>query len=84
MNCRYAAGAGMPFMLAARRAVPFLYFYSGMHADYHGPGDSPDKIDVEKLARISRLMFYVGVAVANADRRPQWDPARFARLVPRR
>jgi Zn-dependent M28 family amino/carboxypeptidase len=67
-----------------QRAIPFLYFYSGMHADYHGLGDSPDKIDAEKLARISRFMFYVGLAVANADTRPQWDPDRFARLVPRR
>lgn len=54
-----------------RRAIPFLYFYSGMHADYHGPGDSPEKIDVEKVARISRLMFLVGLAVANADARPR-------------
>lgn len=67
-----------------RRAIPFLYFYSGMHADYHGRGDSPDKIDVEKTARISRLMFHVGLAIANADARPRWDPERFARLVPRR
>jgi hypothetical protein len=67
-----------------QRGIPFLYFYSGMHADYHGPGDSPDKIDVEKLARISRLMFYVGVSIANADTRPQWDPDSYARLVPRR
>ena len=67
-----------------QRAIPFLYFYSGMHADYHGPGDSPDRIDVEKLARISRLMFYIGVSVANADTRPQWDPDRYARLAPRR
>lgn len=67
-----------------RRAIPFLYFYSGMHADYHGRDDSPDKIDVEKTARISRLMFYIGLAVANADTRPGWDPGSFARLVPRR
>jgi Zn-dependent M28 family amino/carboxypeptidase len=67
-----------------RRAIPFLYFYSGMHSDYHGRGDSPDKIDVEKTARISRLMFYVGLSVANADARPHWDPDRLARQVPRR
>lgn len=67
-----------------QRAIPFLYFYSGMHADYHGPGDSPEKIDVEKMARISRLLFYVGLSVANADTRPRWDPGSFARLVPRR
>jgi hypothetical protein len=64
-----------------RRGIPFLYFYSGMHPDYHRPSDSADKIDAEKLARISRLMFYVGLEVANKDRRPQWDPDRYARLV---
>jgi len=67
-----------------RRGIPFLYFYSGMHPDYHGMGDSPDKIDAEKLARISRLMFYIGLRVANADTRPRWDPDSYARLVPRR
>jgi Zn-dependent M28 family amino/carboxypeptidase len=64
-----------------RRGIPFLYFYSGMHPDYHRPSDSADKIDVEKLARISRLMFYVGLEVANENRRPQWDPDRYSRLV---
>lgn len=67
-----------------QRGVPFLYFYSGMHADYHGLGDSADKIDVEKLARISRFMFYVGLSVANAARRPQWDADRYTDLVPQR
>ena len=64
-----------------QKGIPFLYFYSGMHADYHRPSDSPEKIDVEKLARIARLMFYVGIEVANAKTRPRWDPGRYARLV---
>jgi len=64
-----------------RRGIPFLYFYSGMHPDYHRPSDSADKIDAEKLARISRLMFYVGLEVANKNTRPQWDPDRQGRLV---
>lgn len=67
-----------------QRGIPFLYFYTGMHADYHRPTDTPDKIDVEKLARIGRLMFYVGLRVANAERQPQWVSGRYARLVRRR
>lgn len=66
-----------------QKGIPFLYFYSGMHADYHRPSDSAEKIDFEKLARISRLMFYVGLEIANADRRPQWDAESYRRLVPR-
>ena len=55
-----------------------------MHADYHGPGDSSEKIDVEKLARISRLMFFVGLSVANADARPRANLDRYAETTPLR
>ena len=67
-----------------QKGIPFLYFYSGIHDDYHRPSDSADKINYEKLSRISRLMFYVGLEVANAEKRPQWDPDRFKILVPSR
>jgi Zn-dependent M28 family amino/carboxypeptidase len=66
------------------KGIPFLYFYSGKHEDYHRLSDSADKIDYEKLARISRMMFYVGLEVANANKRPQWDTARYKSLVPSR
>ena len=33
----------------ARKGVPILFFFSGTHADYHRPSDSPDRIDAEKL-----------------------------------
>lgn len=67
-----------------RKGIPFLYFYSGMHADYHRPSDSADKIGYEKLTRISRLLFHTGLAVANAGERPRWNEESFRRLVPRR
>lgn len=66
-----------------RKGIPFLYFHSGMHTDYHRPTDSAEKIDCEKTARIARLMFYVGLEVANADRRPTWDEESYRRLVRR-
>jgi hypothetical protein len=61
--------------------VPALFFFNGTHADYHGPGDSPDKIDAEKEARIVRLIFHVVAAVANAPARPKWNPESFKKIV---
>jgi len=58
----------------ARRGVPILFFFNGTHPDYHRVSDSPDKIDVEKEARIIKLAFYVGLEVANAAQRPRWSP----------
>jgi hypothetical protein len=65
----------------ARRGVPILFFFNGTHPDYHRPSDSPDKIDAEKLARVAQLMFWVGLEVANAPQRPQWDPESYRRYV---
>jgi hypothetical protein len=65
----------------ARKGVPILFFFSGTHADYHRPGDSVDKIDTEKSARIVKLVFYLGLEVANAAERPKWNPDSFKRIV---
>jgi Peptidase family M28 len=35
--------------------VPAVFLSTGDHPDYHEPGDTPDKIDVEKLSRVVRL-----------------------------
>ena len=31
----------------AAKKIPVLFFFSGLHSDYHKPGDTPDKIDGE-------------------------------------
>ena len=54
------------------RGVPFLMFFNGLHADYHRPSDTVDRIDAEKAARIVRLAFYTGLAAADAPARPAW------------
>lgn len=65
----------------ARKGVPILFFFSGTHPDYHRPGDSVDKIDVEKESRIVKLVFYLGLDVANAAARPKWNPDSYKRIV---
>ncbi|MGH7520065.1 MAG: M28 family peptidase [Gemmatimonadales bacterium] len=65
----------------ARKGVPVLFFFSGTHRDYHEPGDSPDTIDAEKESRVARLIFYLGLEVANAPGRPRWNPDSYRRIV---
>ena len=65
----------------ARKGVPILFFFSGTHPDYHRPGDSPDKIDAEKESRVARLIFYLGLDVANTPARPKWNPDSYKRIV---
>jgi Zn-dependent M28 family amino/carboxypeptidase len=65
----------------ARRGVPALFFFNGVHTDYHQPSDSPDRIDTEKEARVVRLIYHVAAAVANATARPTWNPESYQKIV---
>jgi Zn-dependent M28 family amino/carboxypeptidase len=65
----------------ARKGVPILFFFNGTHADYHHVGDSPEKIDAEKESRIVKLVFYLGLEVANAAERPRWNPDSYKQIV---
>jgi peptidase M28-like protein len=65
----------------ARKGVPILFFFNGVHPDYHRVTDSPDKIDSEKESRILRLLYYLGREVAGAPQRPKWNPASYREIV---
>jgi len=65
----------------ARKGVPILFFFNGVHPDYHQVSDSPDKIDTEKLSRIAQLVFYLGQEIANAPSRPKWNPESYDKIV---
>ena len=38
------------------KRVPTLFFFSGLHADYHRPTDTWEKIEVEGTVRLLRLI----------------------------
>jgi hypothetical protein len=65
----------------ARKGVPILFFFNGVHPDYHQVTDSPDKIDSEKESRILRLLYYLGRAVGDAPARPKWNPESYREIV---
>lgn len=52
------------------RGVPVLFFFSGLHADYHKPSDTWDRIDGEAAARVVRLAYRVVDDLASLKERP--------------
>ncbi|RMH23441.1 MAG: M28 family peptidase, partial [Gemmatimonadetes bacterium] len=65
----------------ARQGIPILFFFNGVHEDYHRPSDEVDKIDFDKASRVARLIFYLGAELANRDARPEWDPEAYRQVV---
>lgn len=53
-----------------KHSIPFVFFFTGTHEDYHGVGDEPHKIDYDRMARIVRLIFGTAWQVANQAHRP--------------
>lgn len=62
-----------------RAGRPVLFFFTGVHADYHRPGDTWDKINAAGLASVTALASRVVSAVAAARTVPHYvkiDPPR--------
>ncbi len=53
-----------------KHGIPFIFFFTGTHEDYHGVDDEPHKIAYDRMARITRLIFATAWQVANQDERP--------------
>jgi len=54
------------------KLVPVLFFFSGLHADYHRPSDTWDKIESGEAAKLLRMVAEVTTRLANGDERPQY------------
>ena len=51
----------------AKNGVPAIFYFNGLHEDYHRPGDTPDKINYELLAKRAQLIFFTAWEMANRD-----------------
>ena len=56
------------------KKVPFLFFSTGEHSDYHTPGDIPEKIDAVRAAAIMRVAVAVARDAATRSDPPAWSP----------
>lgn len=57
----------------AKHGIPAIFFFSGVHEDYHKPTDTPDKLNFEKTATIARLAFHTAWDLANREDRIRVD-----------
>lgn len=71
------SGRDHPLQLFARsdhynfvkKDIPVLFFTTGLHTDYHTPGDVIEKIDFKKMELVTRTMYEIGLTVANKKNR---------------
>ncbi len=54
------------------KKIPVLFFFSGLHSDYHKPSDTWEKIDPESAARLLGVVGKTGEELADADERPSF------------
>jgi hypothetical protein len=57
----------------AKHNIPVIFYFSGVHEDYHKPGDDTEKILFDKMAVIARLVFYTAWEVANRNEKLRVD-----------
>jgi hypothetical protein len=54
------------------KKIPVLFFFSGLHTDYHKPSDTYDKINAEGAIKVASLAFGMMDRVANDNERPAY------------
>jgi Zn-dependent M28 family amino/carboxypeptidase len=57
----------------ARKGIPIIFYFDGVHEDYHRPGDEPQKIDYEKMQRVTRTVYVTLWEIAIRPTRPKVD-----------
>ncbi len=53
----------------AKNGVPVIFYFTGVHEDYHRPGDDVEKILFDKQAPIVKLVFYTAWELVNREER---------------
>lgn len=51
----------------ARKGVPIIFFFDGIHKDYHRPSDTVEKINFDLMEKRARFIFLNAWEMANRD-----------------
>ncbi len=57
----------------AKNNIPVIFYFNGTHEDYHQHTDTVDKINFDKIKKITQLIFYTTWDLANRDQRVKVD-----------
>jgi len=53
----------------AKNGIPAIFFFNGVHADYHRTTDTVEKINFDKMEKVGRLIFHTTWELANREDR---------------
>ena len=53
----------------AKNNIPVIFYFNGLHEDYHKTTDTIEKINFQKIETIARLVFLTAWELANRDKR---------------
>ncbi|RDK87124.1 M28 family metallopeptidase [Marinirhabdus gelatinilytica] len=53
----------------AKNNIPIIFYFNGVHEDYHKPTDTPDKIEYELMEKRAKLIFHTAWEIANQEER---------------
>lgn len=59
----------------ARRRIPIIFYFDGIHEDYHKVSDEVSKIDFPLLRQRTQCVFYTAWELANREKRLALDAA---------
>tara|TARA_B100001113_G_scaffold344096_1_gene332093 strand:+ start:479 stop:1507 length:1029 start_codon:yes stop_codon:yes gene_type:complete len=57
----------------AKNNIPVIFYFNGLHDDYHKVTDTIEKIDFNKMETITRLIFLTAWEIANREERIKLD-----------
>ena len=57
----------------AKHGIPIIFYFNGVHEDYHQPSDEVGKINFPLLAKRAQLAYYTAWELANRATRPVVD-----------
>lgn len=55
-----------------RAGIPALFFFTGVHEDYHRPSDDTPKINAKAAARVADFAYHVALDIANGGDAPEY------------
>ena len=69
-----ASVGGSDHMSFSQAKIPTFFFFTGIHGDYHRPGDVAERINYAGMAQLATFGKAVALDLANADAVPAFDP----------
>lgn len=58
----------------AKKNIPIIFYFDGIHEDYHKPSDEVSKIEFDLMTTRARCVFHTAWEIANREKRITADP----------